>query len=126
MYSAGRCVLAPDGKWENTKVASNSNLEAIVEVNPVYFKKSEAISSVNMVKLVPNKWLHNSLVSLSDVYESWEESHTIAKIPVGTKAIILETKSEAMGNEELIRYKIKVNYKGKNYVGWVNSEDIAK
>lgn len=46
-------------------------------------------------------------VALSDEYGKWGDDNIVARVPNGTQAVILERKSEPMGDQEFIRYRIR-------------------
>lgn len=119
MYSVGRAIYAPNGRWEDA--AKNNPKKISVYINDLYFEVPD-----NNGKSGDTISLHNSTnkyVSISKKYESWQDIDIVARVPNGTKAIILKRKSEPMGNEEFIRYFIRTLGLSKKYEGWVHKHD---
>ena len=120
VYTAGRVILAPNGKWEDGHLKDNKMI-ATVELSDLYFKKEK--TSDNKAKHIILLGEYKK-VGVSNKFNSWMDEDIIVRIPNGTKAEILEVKKQAVSsNYELTRYRIKVKYKGKIYIGWVHDFD---
>ncbi|MEI7869225.1 MAG: hypothetical protein WCI11_15155 [Candidatus Methylumidiphilus sp.] len=119
MYSAGQAIYAPNGKWGDA--ATNSPKKISIDINNLYFalpdhtvKTGDTISLQNST---------NTYVYISTKYGSWHDIDIVARVPNGTKAIILERKFEPIGEEEFVRYRIRTIGSGTNYEGWVHKSD---
>jgi hypothetical protein len=120
-FSAGRGVYAPNGRWEDA--ASSAPKRASVELNELYFAApSKRFSIGDSVSLKAT----NGSVALSREYGSWTAEDTIARFPSGTEAAIVESRSEPIGGQEFIRYRVRITKKGREITGWVHSDDVQK
>lgn len=120
MYSVGQVIYAPNGKWEDA--ATNGQRRFSIAINKLYFAPSG--SSKKPGDIIYLQAPINNYVIVSRKYGSWHDNDIIARVSNGTKAIILERKSEPIGNEELIRYHIRTLGTGKKHEGWVHKGDV--
>lgn len=119
-YTAGRAILAPNGKWEDAAKSTPKSIS--VELGVLYFAedKTAAVPQENDMVILVSK--NNSMIKVSKNRDSWVDEDIIAKFPVGTKAIILEKYEEALSpSYKFVRYMIKVN----NTTGWVFGENVS-
>lgn len=123
VFTAGKAVLAPNGKWGNAEeFQDESQLKTTVELADLYFKKGTNSKKKTSAKLFSKD---NSKVAISKVWGNWGDENVIVRVPPGKKVKILETKRKAMSQSfELVRIKISLNYNGKRYVGWVHDYNL--
>ncbi len=119
IYSVGQAIYAPNGKWEDA--AKNSQKQLIISINKLYFTPPDSSGKTGDTISLQNST--NDYVSISMKYGSWHDNDIIAQVQNGTKAMILERKSEPVGNEEFIRYRILTLGSDKKYEGWVHKHD---
>jgi hypothetical protein len=120
-YSAGKAVYAPNGRWED--VASSAPKQASIELNDLYFAPQSKRFSVG--ESVTLKATTGS-VELSREYGGWTEEDIIGRVPQGTEAAVVESRSEPMGGQEFIRYRVRVTKNGHETTGWVHSYNVQQ
>ena len=118
LYTAGRCCLAPSGKWAEA-YSTKSNLLPIVETAEIYFRhippmyriKSNATINENNTCLYKN--------------EDFEDGNIIARLKKGTKAIVVGSKRFFSIDDFMDIYEIQFSVRGgKNVVGWVRGDKL--
>ena len=118
LYPAGRCCLAPSGKWAEA-YSTKSNLLPIVETAEIYFRhippmyriKSNATINENNTCLYKN--------------EDFEDGNIIARLKKGTKAIVVGSKRFFSIDDFMDIYEIQFSVRGgKNVVGWVRGDKL--
>ncbi len=119
-YTAGRCVFAPYGKWENAnKKVPLKDYKAAIDIKDSYFKPT--------VKILPRgakvklKDKYSNRVGISKTPDSFVDEDIIFQVPNGTPATII---GHDKWTEDLVVHKVRVKYGGKNRVGWVSAGDI--
>jgi len=120
-YTAGEAIYAPNGKWEDA--ASSAPMSISIKLGSLYFqnKKTSDVPQKNDEVTLVSKG--NKLIKISKNRDSWVDEDIIAKLPAGTKAIVLERYEEALSpDHKFVRYLIQVD----KIKGWVDGEDIAK
>lgn len=121
LYTAGRCLLAPNGQWEDAKLfAERSEFKSAVETSDLYFHPLQSAGVGSQVTL----FAKDTTISLSRGAESWVDADILAELPSGVPAQIIEVRHFPMGETELIRYRLIVRYKGKSLSGWVHKFDV--
>lgn len=136
-YTVAKGDFAPYGIWK--KIRKNIPLkdyELSIKTKESYFqpksgivKKGSSVKIYNDKKydLNKRKFVKAKNISLSNSAKSWMTEDIIVKVPNYSVATIVDSYKEKLINgSELIRYKVKVNYKGKTYIGWVHGEQIIK
>ena len=120
MFTVGRVVYAPGGKWESA--TSNESKSITTELGELYFspKKQQPANS----EIVTLKSAYSGYVAVSNEYGSWNEGNIIAKVNNGTKAEILEIRKQPIGNQELIRFRVRIQSSTPTE-GWVHSFDAG-
>ena len=48
----------------------------------------------------------------------------IARVPDGTEATVVERRSEPMGDQEFVRYRVRVTDRGREINGWVHRSNV--
>ncbi|WP_259701889.1 MULTISPECIES: hypothetical protein [Synechococcales] len=120
MFSVGRAVFAPGGKWESA--TSNENKAITTELGELYFSPKRQQPSI--AEVITLKSTYSSYVAVSNEYGSWNDSNIIARVDNGTKANILEIRKEPIGNQELVRFRIRVQSSTPTE-GWVHAFDAG-
>jgi len=119
-YTAGRAIYAPNGDWGSA--ASEAPMKLTVDLNDLYFAApTKLIANGDAVILTTS---FGSEVGISRKYGSWMDEDILARVPVGTKATILESRSQPMGDQEFVRYRIQTTARGKEISGWVHDYNI--
>jgi hypothetical protein len=127
VYTAGRAIYAPNGKWEDA--ATKAPMACIIEFdkNSLYFKNEQASTTTKTKQKMVLTSKSGKPVGISRKRDSWTDDDIIANIPPGTSVVILKKHKEAITPEMVfIRCKVRVNWKGKNVVGWVHDYNIDK
>lgn len=119
-YSAGRAVYAPNGRWE--EAASSASMRVSVDLNNLYFAPPK--DQIAIGEAVRLKAPRGELIDLSKGYGSWMEEDTIARVPEGTEATVVERRAEPMGNQEFVRYRVRVTDRGSEMNGWVHRSNV--
>ncbi|MFZ0409200.1 MAG: hypothetical protein WAM11_13975 [Cyanobium sp.] len=120
MFSVGRAVIAPEGKWESA--ASNENKAITTELSDLYFSPKKQQPTLNEV--ITLKSTYSSYVAVSNEYGSWNDGNIIARVNNGTKASLLEIRKQPMGSQELVRFRVRVQ-SGTPTEGWVHAFDAG-
>ena len=119
-YSAGRVGYAPNGRWE--EAASSAPMRVSVDLNDLYFAPpKDQITNGEAISL---KAPRGGLIELSKGYGSWAEEDIIARVPEGTEATIVNRRAEPMGNQEFVRYRVRVSDRGREVNGWVHQWNV--
>jgi hypothetical protein len=119
-YTAGRAVYAPNGRWEDA--ASSDQKQISVDLNTLYFSTPLEVFSVGTRVTLSNST--NQEINLSKEYSSWGDQDIVASVSSGTDATVLEHRSEPMGEQEFVRYKVQVISDGETINGWVHSYNV--
>jgi hypothetical protein len=120
MYTAGRAIYAPNGKWEDA--GEDGPMQVQVALNELYFA-----SPVVHLAVGDTVSLHSSFgddVALSREYGTWGDEDIVARVPNGAQAVIVESRSQPMGNRAFVRYRVRSLSAGGRHVGWVH-EDVV-
>lgn len=124
-YTVGRAVYAPNGRWEDAR--SSAPKQAVIEVGSVYFLekgKSAFPATGDRVRLTSPR---SKTVQISRDSETWGDEHSLARVPVGTEAVVLERKNRALtADHELVQYHVQLTHEGKSLDGWVFDENVEK
>jgi len=125
VYSAGRCVFAPYGKWEKaSEIVSVEKYEAAIDFAPVYFKpQKDEIAQGATVQLQSEK---SKKVCLSKWKSSWYEEDMVVCVKNGTKAEVLQSYKMVLQTNEMIRYKVQLKKGRKWLIGWVWDDEAVK
>lgn len=121
-YSAGRAVYAPNGRWE--EASSSAPMKVSVDLNDLYFAAPRR--SIAVGETVRLKGPQDGLIDLSKEYGSWMGKDILARVPAGTEAMVLEDRAEQMGDQEFIRYRVRVSDNGVDVIGWVHQWDVEQ
>ncbi|MDG4596464.1 MAG: hypothetical protein P9F75_12385 [Candidatus Contendobacter sp.] len=119
-YSVRRAVYAPNGRWE--EAASSAPMRISVDLNDLYFTPTKYPIAIG--ETVRLKAPRGGLIELSKGYGSWTEKDIIARVPEGTDATIFERRSEPMGNQEFVRYRVRMTDHGSQVNGWVHQNNV--
>lgn len=119
-YTAGRAVYAPNGKWE--EATSSAPMRVSVDLNDLYF--APPTNQIAIGETVRLKTSLDDVIAVSKEYGSWSDEDIIDHVPVGTEATILERRSEPMGDQEFIRYHVRVTHAGREINGWVHQSSV--
>jgi len=136
-FSVAKGDFAPNGKWENIeKGVSLGKYKLNIDLNEPYFKPKEKSEKANSPVVLyksekydraKRKFVKAYSVPLSNSAREWTKENIIVNVPNNSKGKIIDVYKEKLnGGSEIIRYKVQVKYKGKNYKGWINSEEIKK
>jgi hypothetical protein len=136
-FSVAMGDFAPNGKWEEIDSGfSLENYKLNIDLNEPYFKPKETTTEKNasVILYISEEWnrtkrafVKANSVPLSNSAREWNEENIIVKVPNNSKGKIIDVyKEKITGGYEIIRYKVKVKYKGKTYEGWINSDEIKK
>ena len=107
-FSAGRCILAPDGDWAKA-VTSSSNLKANVDIAETYTYDGKIFE-------VGSKLFTTDDVTLYD-----DNDREFATVKKGTEVTILEHQRSFAINITFERYKVAI---GKTK-GWLNDYELT-
>jgi len=120
MFTVGRAVYAPGGKWESA--TSNESKSITTELGELYFspKKQQPANS----EIVTLKSAYLDYVAVSNDYGNWNDGNIIARVNNGTKAEILEIRKQPIGNQELVRFRVRIQ-SSTPAEGWVHSFDAG-
>lgn len=136
-FSVAKGDFAPNGKWENIeKGISLEKYKLNIDLNEHYFKPKEKSEETNSSIVLyksekydrtKRKFVKAYSVPLSNSAREWTKENIIVNVPNNSKGKIIDIYKEKLnGGSEIIRYKVEVKYKGKNYKGWINSDEIKK
>ena len=115
IYTAGRAVLAPNGRWEDA--ASAGPVQVSIDLGALYF--SRAASTVSQGDTVVLSGKPGGQVWLSRAFENWRDEDIIGGVPVGSRAVVVERRSYALGDQELVRYRVRIVGRPAAGEGWV-------
>ncbi len=119
-YTAGRAVYAPNGKWE--EATSSAPMRVSVDLNDLYF--APPTNRIAIGETIRLKTSLDDVIAVSKEHGSWSDEDIIAHVSVGTEATILERRSEPMGDQEFVRYRIRVTDRGREINGWVDGSNV--
>ena len=120
-YTVGRAVYAPNGKWEDAE--GRGPMRVVVDLNELYFAPSKTYSSPGDTITLGSS--AGEEVPLSNAYGDWSDKAIVARLATGTRAIILEKKSEPMGEQEFVRYRVRVLGTGSRE-GWIHEWNVSQ
>ena len=128
--------FAPYGKWDKIKSGVPLNkFDVNIDIQEWYFKPQEKTIKIGSnVKLSDTKWdsgrkefVPANYVPISKSINSWFDEDIIVRVPSNANVTILDDYKERLSNGEMfIRYKVKVLYKGKTYIGWVHGDEVTQ
>jgi hypothetical protein len=119
MYDA-KCIFAPYGKWEKAERDAPFRIfQFKIDISEQYFREAKTLKVGAKIKL--NK-KDSSMVFISKNRNSWGDEDMFLKVPAGTPAEIEKVKY--FRDIEIVRYKVKLRYKGDEFSGWVSMWDI--
>lgn len=127
-YTAGRCLLAPDGEWTkaNQKVSRDA-LKTVIDLAEYYFvppKKTIPVNTAVELYFTPvNNQPVNIIVSNNPMSSDPDED-LVVEVPSGTPATVIGVDKFFLPEGEMITYKVKLRYRGREYVGWVDDYKI--
>lgn len=125
VWTAGRAIFAPNGKWENAGDNAPMAVTVEVDMNSLYFQKEHQEFYKDQEFILVSR--DSAPVEISKYRDRWEDNDIVAKIPVGTPIQLIEAYKVPMTPDKLfVRYHISVVWKGKTLDGWVHEEEIAK
>lgn len=119
-YTAGRAIYAPNGRWD--EAGEDGPMQVIVELNDLYFAPPAARASAGDTVTLKSTLLDS--VALSREYGSWSDDDIVARVPNGARVVVLDTRSEPVVNEELIRYRVRTLDPAALHEGWVHKWDV--
>jgi hypothetical protein len=93
-----------------------------VDLNDLYFAPPK--DQIAIKEAVRLKAPRGGLIELSKGYGSWMEEDIIARVPEGTEATVVERRAEPMGNQEFVRYHIRVTDRASEVHGWVHQSNV--
>ncbi|WP_420125981.1 hypothetical protein [Longimicrobium sp.] len=117
-YSAGRAIYAPHGKWEDADTGGPMRVQ--VELNDLYFAPPATHAAVGDTVFLTNSY--DDRVSISRDYGAWGDEDIVARVANGGRAIVLEFRSEPMGDQEFMRYRIRTLPPAPPHGGWVHKD----
>jgi len=124
LWTVGRAVYAPNGRWEDA--GKNGPMKVSIELGEVYFQK--ATTSIpkrgdEILLFAANK----KSVKVSRSRDAWEESKIVAKVPNGTRAHVVERYEQALTPDFIfVRYLVKTKVQGKTIQGWVFGDQVKE
>jgi hypothetical protein len=119
MYDA-KCIFAPYGKWEKAESGAPFRIfQFKIDISEQYFREPKTLKVGDKIKLNPKD---SSMVFISKKRDSWDDEDMLIRVPAGTPAEI--KKFKYFRSIDLLRYKVKLIYKGNEFSGWVNKWDI--
>ncbi len=119
-YTAGKAVYAPNGKWEEATFPAPMRVS--VDLNDLYFVPPT--SQIAIGETIRLKTSLDDVIAVSKEYGSWSDEDIIARVSVSTEATILERRSEPMGDQEFVRYRVRVTDGGREINGWVHQSSV--
>ena len=120
IFTIGRAVYAPGGKWESA--TSNESKSITTELRELYFSPKKQQPSKS--EIITLKSAYSDYVAISNEYGSWNDGNIIARVDNGIKAEILEIRKQPIGNQEHIRFRVRVQSSTATE-GWVHSFDAG-
>lgn len=120
-YTAGRAIYAPNGRWGDA--ASSEPKQISVDLNTLYFASAPETFASGDIVILKDSTIQK--VDLSREYGSWMDEDIIASVPNGAEATVVESRVEAIGDLEIIRYKVRINAGGETVNGWVHHNDVV-
>ena len=134
-YTVAKSIFAPFGEWGKISASNKlDNYKVHINVRDAYFKlKISTFEIGSLVKIFRDKkwdsekkdFVPAKDVALSKSINSWVEEDIIAYVQNNSSAKILDVHKEKYSDgSDFIRYKVLVSIKGKNFEGWVHSEEI--
>jgi len=118
-YTVGTTTYAPGGNW--ARAGGDADMQAVTELNDLYFHPPKPRPVVGDTVVLMDSLGEDVLIS--DEYGQWGDANVVALVKPGTKAIVLEVRSEAMGSYEFVRYRIRTVGAGNPHTGWVHDFD---
>lgn len=120
-FTVGRAIFAPKGKWGEADYTAPKDIS--IDLNDLYFKSAKPTFPIDtLVKLID---MENNYVDISREYGSWVDEDIIVKIPSGQEVTIIEMRSQPMGDQEFVRYKVRVLSDNKEWTGWVHESEVT-
>lgn len=128
-YTAARCMFAPYGQWGALERVKDYYRFFTVDYNEAYFRGEPPVLGVGTEVTLFRKQRYDrrgkSFVSASttDLYrtpDNWTEENLAVRVPNGTRAVVLDSKKQLIGEEYLVQYRVK---SGKA-IGWVNAAEM--
>lgn len=123
-WTVGHAVYAPNGKWADA--TENAPKKVVVQLGTIYFQPENAdtLKAGDKANLTTET---GTPINVSRTRGVWSSDHSIAQVPSGTPATILERYEKAASPDYLlVHYRIKTTYQEKEIEGWVFEEDLLK
>ena len=120
MFTVGRAVYAPGGKWESA--TSNESKSTTTELGELYFSLEKQLPTNS--EIITLKSAYSDYVAVSNEHGSWNDVNIIARVENGTKAEVLEIRKQPIGNQELVRFRVRVQ-SSMPTEGWVHAFDAG-
>jgi hypothetical protein len=127
VFTAGQATYAPNGKWGDASIKAPMAVNVEFSKDSLYFKKDEPPTKTEEEQDIILTSENGKPIDISRNRDSWSDEDIIAKIPSGTRALVLQRHKEVISPEMLfIRCRVRVHWKGKIVEGWVHGWDIGK
>ncbi len=113
IFSAGRAVYSPNGRWEDAD--TGGMMAMTMELAELYFAPPDTSGAPGDTVV-----LAESAFPRVSVSEDFGNTNIIARVPNGTRAVILERRSHPIIDQELVRYRVRTLGPGTRHTGWVH------
>jgi hypothetical protein len=121
-HTAGRAIYAPDGRWEDAD--TGGPMAVRVDLNDLYFAPPLVHAAIRDTVVLADSY--SGRVVLSREYGTWRDEDVVARPANGTRAVVLDFRSEPMGNREMIRYRVRTLAPVAEHEGWVHASDTSR
>jgi len=118
-FTIGRTVYAPDGDW--TQPSSGAPKRFVTDLNELYFNPPKQLRTAGDTVVLADTLL--DYVVVSDAFSEWGDAHVVARPKNGSRALIVDGESRAIGAYELVRYRVRLLGRGNEQTGWVFDSD---
>lgn len=106
---------------------SSAPKHAVIDIGSVYFSEKEESAFPARGDRIRLKSQRSNTVQISRDSEKWGDEHALARVPVGTEAVVLERKARVLtADHELIQYHVQLTYEGRSLDGWVFDENVER
>jgi len=120
IYTAGRAILAPNGRWGDA--AKEAQTGIAVDVARAYFAPQATLCPGDEAILLPSP---GGTVDLSRERDDWTEENIVLRVERRTPAKVLKRHEEALTPDRLfIRYLVQVTNGKRDVKGWVHDWDV--
>lgn len=120
IYTVGRAIYAPGSDWGKAGEAGPKSV--VVDLAGLYFAPPGKTHAAGDTVVLRDTLIGS--VSLSNSSEEWGDANIVARVPNGTRAVVISRKSYPVINVEIELYRVRPVGKKSRRSGWVMGGDI--